>query len=272
MPLDDWAGRIGVTCFAASYGAALALDAARFAWPRLGGYPALALAGAGFAAEGVYLAHRGLSQGRLPIGSPFDALLAVSFALAGLSLYFALRDRREQVGFFLLPVALALVLAAAWKFPRAEHDPALGKTILGVAHGVLLVLGAALATAAMASAAAYLAKSRQVRTGRFLDRLRLPSLERLDRWTSAAALWGWPLFTVGVLLGFALRGLAWQDPKVFTTVVAWLAFTALAQYRWRPEHRGRRFAWWALVAGALVLFSVLADPWLGTSHLAGPAP
>ncbi len=271
MPLD-FVSRITVTCFAASYGVALACEAARFAWPRLATWPGLAAVGAGALAQGLFLSHRGATQGRLPIGTPFDALLAVSLSLALLHLYFALRDRRQHVGIFLLPGTLGLALVAAWKYSREASDPALGIRIIGVAHGVLLLLGAVLASVAMATAAAYLAKSRQLRTGQFLDRLRLPSLERLDRWTCNAALWAWPLFTLGVALGYALRGLAWSDPKVWTTTAAWLAFTALAQYRAKPEHRGRRFAWWTLAAGAMVLFAVLADPLLGTSHQAGPAP
>ena len=271
MP-SDLASRITVTCFAGSYGVGLALEAARSVWPRLPAWPVQAFVGAGVFAQALFLWHRGVEQGRLPIAAPFDALLTVSLALAALHLYLALRDRRQNTGLFLLPGALGLALLAAWKYSRDGSDPALGRNIVGIAHGVLLLLGAALAAAAMAAAAAYLAKSRQLRTGQFLDRVRLPSLERLDRMASGAALWGWPLFTLGVLLGFALRGLAWSDPKVWTTVAAWLAYAGLAQYRQRPEHRGRKFAWFTLAAGALVLFAVLADPLLGTSHQSRPAP
>ncbi|HVJ80743.1 MAG TPA: cytochrome c biogenesis protein CcsA [Planctomycetia bacterium] len=262
----EFAGRISILCFAASYGVGVANEICRLVWPRLASWPTTVAAAAGFFAQGLFLLFRGTEQGRLPIASPFDAALVVAWLLVAVYLYYTVRNRTLSLGLFLLPVSLALVLFATFTLDRRPSDNALSGKILGAAHGILLLLGTGMVVWGMLAAGMYLLKTRQLRTGAMFGRLKLPSLERLDRSNSLAIVVAWPLLTLGIGLGFALRGLAWSDPKVLATVGAWAFLTFLAHYRYQPEHHGKRMAWMTLAAGTFVLVAVLGDPLFGTSH------
>jgi ABC-type transport system involved in cytochrome c biogenesis permease subunit len=262
----EFAARISVLCFAASYGVAVANEVARVLWPRLAAWPTLAAAAAGLFAQSMFLVSRGFSQNRLPISTPFESLIVLSWLTAAVYLFVALKLRRLTLGLFLLPVSLALSLYAAAAFDR-DSAAALSGRFLGMAHGILLLIAVLFVALAIAVSAMYLVKSRQLRSAAFLDRLRLPSLERLDHWNYLSMTLGWAFLTLGVAIGFGLRKLALTDPKVVATFAAWLALTYLANYRRiHPEHRGKRLAWGMIVAGAILIVAVVGDPILGTAH------
>jgi HemX protein len=116
----------------------------------------------------------------------------------------------------------------------------------------------------------YLVKLRQLRHGVAVARIRLPALERLDRWSSIAVYVAWPMLTIGLGLGFLLHELSLTDPKVITSMVAWMILTVLAHFRYQPEHPGRRIAVLTVVAAAAMLVVLLGDGVFGTAHQAGP--
>jgi len=270
----DFAARVTILCFAASYGVGVANEIGRVLWPRLSAWTTVVAAAAGLFAQSLFLVSRGFSQNRLPIATPFESLMVLSWLTAATYLFFALKHRRLTLGLFLLPLSLGLSLYAATAFDR-ESTAALSGRFLGVAHGILLLVAVLLVALAIVFSAMYLVKSRQLRSAAFLDRLRLPSLERLDHWNYLSMALGWAFLTLGVAIGFGLQKLALSDSKVVVTLIAWIALTYLANYRRiHPEHRGKRQAWGMIVAGAILIVAVVGDPILGTAHqaLRGEAP
>jgi ABC-type uncharacterized transport system permease subunit len=270
----EFAARVTVLCFAASYGIGVVNEICRVLWPRLAAWPSLAAAAAGLFAQSLFLVSRGFSEHRLPTATPFESLMVLSWLTAAAYLFFAIKYRRLTLGLFLLPVSLGLSLFATTALDR-ESAAALSGKFLGVAHGLLLLVAVLLVALAIVFSAMYLVKSRQLRSAAFLDRLRLPSLERLDHWNYLSMTLGWAFLTLGVAIGFGLQKLAWSDPKVVVTIMAWVALTYLANYRRiHPEHRGKRQAWGIIVAGAILIVAVVGDPVLGTAHqaLRGEAP
>jgi len=270
----EFAARVTVLCFAASYGLGVANEVCRVLWPRLAAWPTVIAAAAGLFAQSLFLISRGFTERRLPTATPFESLIVLSWLTAAAYLFFAVKHRRMMLGLFLLPVSLGLSLYAATAFSR-ETDAALSGRFLGVAHGVLLLLAVLFVANAIVFSAMYLVKSQQLRSAAFLDRVRLPSLERLDHWNHRAMTLGWAFLTLGVAIGFGLQKLAWSDPKVVVTFLAWLALTYLTNYRRiHPEHRGKRLAWGVIVAGAILIVAVIGDPILGTAHqaLRGASP
>lgn len=267
----DFASRISVTCFAASYAIGMVNEVLRLFWPlRWVRWLATGAALAGLTAQTLFLAAIALTQNRLPIESQFESLITVSWLISLVYLYLLLRDRRLGAGLFILPVSLGLVLYAAGFADRATRHQAGGKQVLAVAHGMLLLFGTVLVVFALLAALMYLVQVRQLKRHHARGRLRLPSLERLDRMNTVAVYVAWPLLTLGIGLGFALRRIEFSDPKVIWTSIAWLLFTVLVHYRHRPENRGRRVALMTIVACAVVLVSVLGDPIFGTAHQAAP--
>lgn len=264
----DVLGRISVTCFAASYAIGLVQEIVRVFWPtRWARWLTTFAALAGVIAQTLFLAAIAIVERRLPIETRFESLITVSWLLGLVYLYLLIRDRRLGSGLFLLPAIVGLVLYAAGLSDR--QGPAdKGLHVIAVSHGLSLLLGTVCVVGAILSALMYLIKVRQLKSGVW-SAVKLPSLERLDRFNSVSVYLAWPLMTLGIGLGLLLDQLRYTDPKVLVTLLAWALFTGLAHYRHHPEHRGRRVALLTLVAGLVVLVSVLGDPLFGSGHQVG---
>lgn len=271
----DFASRISVTCFAASYSISLLTELARAFWPyRWMRWIATGAAFAGIFAQTLYLAHRTVLGSGLPISTQFESLISVSWLISLVYLYLILRDRRIAAGLFILPMSLGLVLFAATVSERGFRTPDPQFRIIAIAHGMMLLLGTVMVVWALVIALMYLVKVRQLKSGRAVAGVRLPSLERLDRVNTLAVWMAWAFLTIGFALGLALQStslaLRWYDLKVLTTWAGWLLFTVLAHYRYHPEYRGRKVAILTVIACMVVLLSVLGDPLFGTGHQAIP--
>ncbi|MBY0586857.1 cytochrome c biogenesis protein [bacterium] len=264
----DFASRISLLCFGASYAISMVAELFRFLWPhRWVRWIATGSALAGMLAQTLFLVHKGWLSQRIPISNQFESLVFVSWLMAMVYLYLILRDRRLSAGIFVLPITIGLVGMAASLSPEEAGASDAGNTVLSATHGLTLLVGTVVMVIATVVAVMYLVKLRQLRRGSVFSRVRLPALERLDRLNLAAVYLAWPLLTIGLGLGFMLHHLKISDPKVISTLIAWFILTVLAHYRYQPEHRGPRVAVLTIVAGLAVLVSFLGDPIFGTAHL-----
>lgn len=269
----DIASRISVTCFAASYSISLLTEVARVFWQRRWmRWVATGGAIAGLLAQTLYLGHRTVVGGGLPISTQFESLISVSWLISLVYFYLLLRDRRIAAGLFILPMSLGLVLFAATLSDQSIREPDRELRVVATAHGMLLLLGTVMVVWALVVALMYLVKVRQLKSGQMSPGIRLPSLERLDRVNTLAVWMSWAFLTLGFVLALLLQStslaLDWYDMKVVTTWVSWTLFTILAHFRYRPENRGRKVAMLTVIACVVVLVTVLGDPLFGTSHQA----
>ena len=150
--------------------------------------------------------------------------------------------------------------------PKDAANIDAGASIIITAHGLFFLMGTVVVVVATAVSIMYLVKLSQLRHGQVFGPIRLPSLERLDRMNQVSIYFAWPLLTMGLAIGLMLQKLRLDDPKVVSTLVAWVILTILAHYRYRPEHRGQRVAILTIIAGVAVLVSFLGDPIFGTAH------
>ena len=126
-----------------------------------------------------------------------------------------------------------------------------------------VLLGMALFFVAAAMSLLYVQQERALttkRTLKFLDRL--PPLERADRAGLEAMLWGFPLFTLGIVTGMALsaaeyhRVLLFQAKQVFP-LLAWGIFAAVLAARMARGFRGRRAAYLTMTGFLLGLLTIV---------------
>ena len=266
----EFASRISITCFAASYAVGMVHEILRIFWPtRPIRWLATGASLAGVFAHTLFVIAMAWHDGRVPIASQFQQLIVVSWLISLIYVYLLVRERRLAAGIFILPISLSLVLYATVWADRTQgvHDKF---KVLATAHGVLLLGAVVLVVLSLVAAGMYLVKNRQLKSGQLSRGIRLPSLERLDKANTHLVYLAWPLLTAGIVCGFILRQLQWNDPKVLVTMLAWTGFTILAHYRFQPANRGQRVAWMTIIAGSLVLFSLLGDPLLVTHHLSPP--
>lgn len=90
----------------------------------------------------------------------------------------------------------------------------------------------------------------------------LPPLETLDRFVLKLILIGFPLFTMGLVLGIFLAHTSWpahwqRDPMVLFAILCWLWYAALLEFRLAFGWRGRRLAWLNICGFAVVLFTII---------------
>jgi ABC-type transport system involved in cytochrome c biogenesis permease subunit len=267
----------GVTifCIAASYAVALALEIVHTLWPRtvqrlLG----TAFGAAGLLAHSLVLLHYFfLAEPPLSLASPVGSLLFLSWILAVFYLYGSIHHRRLAWGVFILPLVLGLVVLAGVlgspdgsnSRPASDTSEADWSLDWGLVHGSLLLLAGVGVCVGFVASIMYLVKAHrlQAKTAPH-GGIRLLSLERLEEMNRRAILWAFPLLTAGLLVGIARllqRGegiAAWGNLRILGTLLLWVVFVILLYLRYGAHLRGRRVAWWTIVAFALLLFTLAA--------------
>lgn len=140
-------------------------------------------------------------------------------------------------------------------------------------HVVLVALGYACLLLAVASGLLYLAAERQLKAKSAHGAVRLlPPLDTLDRIGYRSLLIGFPLLTLGLLIGLywadaLFGGMRLTDPTVLLAVLAWCIYLVLLLARWSAGWRGRRSAWLLLACLALAVAGWLTNGLSGMHSL-----
>jgi hypothetical protein len=269
----DFLSRVQISCFLFSYLASLSCELWQLVRGRHGSVRALVLVFtiAGFVAHSAFLITRSRVEGLPPLlASQQDWLLVLAWLGSLFFLMLLLWRSRHAQGLFLLPTITALVIYAL--FVSAEGSGTLRNDAgrrWGMLHAASLVLGMASVAGVALSGLMYLLHHSRLKNRRgWLMRLTLPSLEILvtvNRWLVIVAV---PCLTAGLITGFMLiflrsertgsASVPWTDPTILTTVIAWLAMTAVLWRTLRSGNRsGRSMATLSLLSGGLLLVTVL---------------
>jgi ABC-type transport system involved in cytochrome c biogenesis permease subunit len=248
----------GITlfCFLASYGVALALEVLYLLRPR----PVTRLVSLGFGAAGLlahtlYLAHQ-----RPALAWQFGWMLFVAWILAIFYLYGSIHHAKFAWGVFVLPLVLGLVSLGA-VFGRPPNGESLRLHDLfsfAMAHAGLLFLATIGVCVGFLASLMYLFQSYRLRSKRLPGQgLRLLSLERLEAMNRRAITLAFPLLTAGLLLGLLLLVHAdlsgWNDPRVLSAGVLWLAFAVMVYLRYGYHLHGRHVAFLTILSFGLLL-------------------
>lgn len=269
--------RISIVCFGGTYLLSLLADLARLKW---GGKTAWrivpALLALGLVVQGVYVAHRGFTMGRLPISTMFDSTMLLAWILAAIELYLLLRsEKANAVGLFITPLVLVVILVGGLFGPRTawSADWSGASRFWGTVHAGFLVGGAACTFVAFSAALMFGAQSRRLKNkSSAKEGLALPSLETSERINRLAITLSFPLLTFGLFIGVMLNyaiglkqsrvAISWTDPKLLSAAAMWCVFAALLNARFRPAMRGRRIMWLTFLAFAFLIFT-----WIGIGSL-----
>ncbi len=278
--------RLSVLCFAGTYGLALVSELARvLVKGSMRWYVTLGLTALGWIVQTAYLANLGWVRGRLPVATPFESLLVVTWLLGAIALYLMMRAPKPvAVGLFVLPLVVVLSVVAGLSGPRENWGDWGGRTVFwGRVHGLLLLAGSVSSCVAFVAGLMYLAQARRLKrksSPRF--GFSLPSLEQSERLNRGAITLAFPLLTGGLFIGLALVAttsaadgplLKWSDPKILSTGVMWLVFAVLLHARYRVAMRGRRMMILTLIAFGFLVFTLVGvDLFLPTAHGGGAAP
>lgn len=101
---------------------------------------------------------------------------------------------------------------------------------------------------------------------------RLPPLGELDQWSARLIGWGWPLLTLAMVTGAIWAKMVWGQywswsPKEVWSLLTWAVYAGYLAARWGLGWRGRRAAYFSMLAFLAVLVNFWAiNLWFHGPH------
>ena len=231
---------------------------------------ALALTAAGLALHVAGVVARGLAVHRLPWGDMYEYVIALTAVAVAFFLAVMLRYRAWGLGLFVTGAVVAgLGLAETVIYtPAGPLVPALQSYWLAV-HVTAMTLATGIFFVAAVLGAVYLAAERHARrvaggratAGQQIWR-RLPGPETLDRLAYRTVVFGFPVWTFGLIAGAIWADQAWGrywgwDPVETWAFITWVVYAAFLHARATAGWRGRRAAWIQLAGFVCLVFNVI---------------
>jgi ABC-type uncharacterized transport system permease subunit len=210
----------------------------------------------GWLAQTALLVAQATTSDGFPWGTWAGALNLLSWLVVTGYLAWGSHPRYRLLGLGVMPVAAAL-LVLAWAGGGTGVHGAEGAGWALDLHVGLMLAAFASFTVAASVALLYLFEERRLkrRDARVL-RLRLPSLEALDRLAARIALVGLVLLSAGIVVGLTRLDSGRIDLAMTVTVVLWGLYAGALVLRREVGLQGRRLAW-SLVAGLTLVAVVL---------------
>ncbi len=231
---------------------------------------ALALSLAGVLAHTAAVITRGLAVHRAPWGNMYEFVTALTCVAAIFFLFVMIRYRTWALGVFVMgAVVITLGLAETVIYTAAgELVPALQSYWLDI-HVTAMTLATGIFFVAAVLGFVYLwvdRNARRVAAGRAgpgneIIR-RLPSIEQLDRLTYRTIVFGFPVWTFGVIAGAIWADQAWGrywgwDPVETWAFITWVLYAAFLHSRATAGWRGRRAHYIQLLGFTSLIFNIL---------------
>jgi cytochrome c-type biogenesis protein CcsB len=230
----------------------------------------IALSAVGVLAHTTAVVTRGLAVHRAPWGNMYEFVTALTCVAAIFFLFVMIRYRAWALGVFVMgAVVVALGLAETLIYTAAgKLVPALQSYWLDI-HVTAMTLACGIFFVAAVLGVVYLAKDRytkRVAAGRAEPgngiMRRLPSIEQIDRLTYRTVMFGFPVWTFGVIAGAIWADQAWGrywgwDPVETWAFITWVLYAAFLHARATAGWRGRRAQYIQLLGFASLCFNIL---------------
>jgi len=231
------------------------------------------ISGIGFILHGVTLALQLLHDPHLAVAQGEFYLSLFSFCVLLILFILWIKLKLSFLGLIATPLALIILLGSqAVTASRLPLPTSMAGLFFGLHIGALFCSIGLMAMAATAGAA-YIRLEKRIKSKEKLTGVwgSLPSLDKLDAANRLAVTVGFPLYTVGLAVGFLWAGLTWGrffsfDPKEIAAVCIWLLFAYLFHQRMALGWRGRKAARLALWVFGLSLASMSLNFLAKTHH------
>jgi cytochrome c-type biogenesis protein CcsB len=235
-------------------------------WVRAG----MALSTAGVLAHALAVLTRGLAVHRAPWGNMYEFVTALTCFAAIFFLWVMIRYRAWSLGVFVMgAVVVILGLAETLIYTAAGSlVPALQSYWLSI-HVTAMTVATGVFFVAAVLGVVYLVVdryNRRVAAGKSQPGngiiARLPSLEQLDRLAYRTVVFGFPVWTFGVMAGAIWADEAWGrywgwDPVETWAFITWVVYAAFLHSRATAGWRGRRAHYVQLLGFVTLAFNIL---------------
>jgi cytochrome c-type biogenesis protein CcsB len=231
---------------------------------------AVAFAMIGAAAHTTAVITRGLAVHRAPWGNMYEFVTALTCVAVIFFLFAMIRYRAWTLGVFVMGAVVVTLGLAETLIYTAPGDlvPALQSYWLDI-HVTAMTLATGIFFVPAVLGFVYLWVDRYTRRvaagqaapGNGIVR-RLPSIEQLDRLTYRTIVFGFPVWTFGVIAGAIWADQAWGrywgwDPVETWAFITWVLYAAFLHARATAGWRGRRAHYVQLLGFASLIFNIL---------------
>ena len=202
----------------------------------------------------------------LPLDDNFDALIWLGILLALFVLYTEKTKPIVGFDFFLMPVVILLLIAAA-VFGRHKPHPYVPAAWAWV-HRASSFGGALAFAIAGAVGAMYLITNARLRRKTAAPGTLFGSLERLEHFTRMSVTLGFALLTIGLVTGYVevlhhdgvtRLGTHWfLSPKVLLASGVWIVYALVLHAPINPSFRGRKAAMLSILGFLLMIGTLIA--------------
>jgi cytochrome c-type biogenesis protein CcsB len=231
---------------------------------------AILLASLGAAAHTTTVITRGLAVHRAPWGNMYEFVTALTCVAVLFFLYVLIRYQVWTLGVFVMGsivVALGLAETLIYTAP-GDLVPALQSYWLDI-HVTAMTLATGIFFVAAVLGFVYLwidRYTRRVAAGRAAPGhgiiRRLPSIEQIDRLTYRTVVFGFPVWTFGVIAGAIWADQAWGrywgwDPVETWAFITWVLYAAFLHARATAGWRGRRAHYVQLLGFTSLIFNIM---------------
>jgi cytochrome c-type biogenesis protein CcsB len=231
---------------------------------------AVALAAVGAAAHTTAVITRGLAVHRAPWGNMYEFVTALTCVAAIFFLFAMIRYRAWTLGVFVMGAVVVTLGLAETLIYTAPGDlvPALQSYWLDI-HVTAMTLATGIFFVSAVLGFVYLwvdRYTRRVAAGRAAPGngivRRLPGIEQLDRLTYRTIVFGFPVWTFGVIAGAIWADQAWGrywgwDPVETWAFITWVLYAAFLHARATAGWRGRRAHYVQLLGFTSLIFNIL---------------
>ncbi|HEY6333675.1 MAG TPA: cytochrome c biogenesis protein CcsA [Blastocatellia bacterium] len=231
---------------------------------------------AGFAAQTIWLIHRGVTAGRCPLLGIQEVSAFFSWSLVTAYLIAQRWYRTMALKAFVFPIVFLLSSVAAIVPGKPESfqeaNQPLAQVLMPV-HVALIILAYAAFFISFGAGLMYIIQERELKHKRFGPIFyRLPSLDTCDAISFKSVAVGFVLLTLGLLAAMALShardGSYWHgDPTEMFSVVTWLVYLVIIQSRVTAGWGGRNAAFATIIGFVLVMCSLAGLRYLDTLHV-----
>jgi cytochrome c-type biogenesis protein CcsB len=250
------------------------------AWVRA----AVALTAAGLAAHLAAVLTRGLAVHRVPWGDMYEFITALTCVAVAFFLTVMIRYRAWSLGVFVMGSVVVIlgITETVIYTPAGPLAPALQSYWLAI-HVTAMTLSTGIFFVAAVMGVVYLFAERNARkitsgsaaqngaaqngaaqNGAAQNGImrRLPSPEAIDRLTYRTVVFGFPIWTFGIIAGGIWADQAWGrywgwDPVETWAFITWVVYACFLHARATAGWRGRRAAYIQLLGFACLVFNVL---------------
>ncbi len=216
----------------------------------------LILSFCGFILHSIYFFYRYFKAGQAPIFSMHEANSFFAWGILLVTFLINFFGKVQIINFNII-LTFSFMLISAF-FPR--NVPILKAELknfwIGI-HALMAVFGIALFSLAFVFSILYLVQERAIKVKKFGGPVSIiPSLEILDKLNYRLICWGFPIYTLALIVGlvkyFSLLGFLW-DPKEIWSFLTWLVYLSIFYLRVKSDWRKKKAAYLTIFAFLLLI-------------------